>query len=191
VGGGTGMSCYEFKGGTGTSSRRLPEEQGGYTVGALAQTNFGRRSQLTVAGVPVGQHIPLPPPASQPDSGSLVMILATDAPLLPHQLKRIARRGALGMARTGGLAGNGSGDLFLAFSTANPRSARPADGMAHLQALPNDRLDPLFSAAAYAAEEAILNSMLAAETMTGRAGATTPALPQARLLEILKRYGRI
>lgn len=200
VGGGTGMICYEFKGGTGTSSRRLPEKLGGYLVGALAQTNFGRRFQLTVAGVPVGQHItedalftngenPFREAASE--SGSLVVILATDAPLLPHQLKRLARRAALGMARTGGLAGNGSGDLFLAFSTANAGAARPEGGMAHLQALPNDRIDPLFMAVAYATEEAILNSLLAAETMTGRDGLRVPALPHDRLVELLKQYRRI
>jgi L-aminopeptidase/D-esterase-like protein len=196
VGGGTGMICYEFKGGTGTSSRRLPQKLGGYLVGALAQCNFGRRFQLTVAGVPVGQHITEDAcftngenPFSE--SGSLVMILATDAPLLPHQLKRLARRAALGMARTGGLAGNGSGDLFLAFSTANAGAARPEGGMAQLQALPNDRLDPLFMAAAYATEEAILNALLAAETMTGREGLRVPALPHERLVELLKQYGRI
>jgi D-aminopeptidase len=185
------MACYEFKGGTGTASQKLPDEQGGYIVGTLAQTNFGRRSQFTVAGVPVGKHIPNPPPAPKAESGSLVMILATDAPLLPHQLKRLARRAALGMARTGGLAGNGSGDLFLAFSTANPGAARPEGRLANLQALPNDRMDPLLSAAAYAAEEAILNSLLAAETLTGKNGASAQALPHERLLEILKQYGRI
>jgi L-aminopeptidase/D-esterase-like protein len=196
VGGGTGMICYEFKGGTGTSSRRLPHKLGGYLVGALAQCNFGRRFQLTIAGVPVGHYIIEDAcftngenPFSE--SGSLVMILATDAPLLPHQLKRLARRAALGMARTGGLAGNGSGDLFLAFSTANAGAARPAGSLAQLQALPNDRIDPLFMAAAYAAEEAILNALLAAETMTGREGLRVPALPHERLVELLKQYKRI
>jgi len=196
VGGGTGMICYEFKGGTGTSSRRLPEKFGGYLVGALAQCNFGRRFQLTIAGVPVGQHITEDACFTNGENpfnetGSLVMILATDAPLLPHQLKRLARRGALGMARTGGLAGNGSGDLFLALSTANAGAARPESGMAQLQALPNDRIDPLFMAAAYAAEEAILNALLAAETMTGRDGLRVPALPHERLVTLLKQYRRI
>jgi L-aminopeptidase/D-esterase-like protein len=200
VGGGTGMICYEFKGGTGTASRKLPEKLGGYIVGALAQCNFGRRFQLTVAGVPVGQHITEeacftngenPFRESSPESGSLVMILATDAPLLPHQLKRLARRGALGMARTGGLAGNGSGDLFLAFSTANPDAARPESGIAHLEALSNDRIDPLFMAAAYASEEAILNALLAAETMTGRDGLRVPALPHERLVDLLNQYRKL
>jgi L-aminopeptidase/D-esterase-like protein len=196
VGGGTGMICYEFKGGTGTASRHLPDKLGGYRVGALVQANFGRRFQLTIAGVPVGQHIPEDAcftSGENPfrETGSLVVILATDAPLLPHQLKRLARRGALGMARTGGLAGNGSGDLFLAFSTANPGAAKPESGLAQLQALSNDRIDPLFMAAAYAVEEAILNTLLAAETMTGRDGLTVPALPHDRLVELLQQYARI
>jgi L-aminopeptidase/D-esterase-like protein len=190
------MICYEFKGGTGTSSRRLPEKLGGYMVGALAQCNFGRRFQLTVAGVPVGQHITEDACFTHgenpfAETGSVVIILATDAPLLPHQLKRLARRAALGMARTGGLAGNGSGDLFLAFSTANAGAARPESGISQLQALPNDRIDPLFMAAAYAAEESILNAMLAAETMTGRDGLRVPALPHERLVDLLKQYRRI
>jgi D-aminopeptidase len=196
VGGGTGMICYEFKGGTGTASRKLPEKFGGYTVGALVQSNFGRRFQFTVAGVPVGKHLTenaLFTNGENPfqETGSLVVILATDAPLLPYQLKRLARRGAIGMARTGGMAGNGSGDLFLAFSTANPGAARPESGIATLQALPNDRLDLLFMAVAYAVEEAILNALLAAETMTGRAGLTIPALPHDRLQVLLRQYYRL
>lgn len=196
VGGGTGMLGYEFKAGTGTASQKLPAKFGGYTLGALAQVNFGRRYQLTVAGVPVGQHIPEGAPFSKgqhplQEMGSLIVIFATDAPLLPYQLKRIARRGALGMARTGGLAGNGSGDLFLAFSTANPGAARPQGGVAQIQALANDWIDPLFNAAAYAAEEAILNAMLAAETMTGRDGLTVPALPHDRLVEVMQKYNRL
>ena len=196
VGGGTGMICYEFKGGTGTASRRLPAKFGGYTVGALVQANFGRRFQLTVAGIPVGQHLTenaVFTSGENPfrETGSLVVILATDAPLLPYQLKRLARRGAIGMARTGGMAGNGLGDLFLAFSTANPGAARPESGIATLQALPNDRLDPLFMAASYATEEAILNALLAAETMTGREGLTVPALPHDRLQAVLRQYNRL
>jgi D-aminopeptidase len=196
VGGGTGMICYEFKGGTGTASRQLPVKFGGYTIGALVQANFGRRFQLSVAGVPVGQHLTenaIFTGGENPfrETGSLVAILATDAPLLPHQLKRIARRGAIGMARTGGMAGNGSGDLFLAFSTVNPGAARPERGIATIQALPNDRLDPLFMAAAYATEEAILNALLAAETLTGRDGLTVPALPHDRLQELLRQYNRL
>jgi D-aminopeptidase len=196
VGGGTGMICYEFKGGTGTASRKLPEKFGGYTVGALVQSNFGRRFQFTVAGVPVGKHLTenaLFTNGENPfqETGSLVVILATDAPLLPYQLKRLARRGAIGMARTGGMAGNGSGDLFLAFSTANPGAARPESGIATLQALPNDRMDLLFMAVAYAVEEAILNALLAAETMTGRAGLTIPALPHDRLQVLVRQYYRL
>lgn len=195
VGGGTGMICYEFKGGTGTASCHVPDKYGGYIVGALAQANFGRRFQLTIAGVPVGQHLTEEACFTNGEnpfreSGSLVMVLATDAPLLPYQLKRLARRGALGMARTGGMAGNGSGDLFLAFSTANQGAAKPESGIANLQALPNDRIDPLFLAATYAAEEAILNALLAAETMIGRDGLRVPALSHERLVELLKQYQR-
>ncbi len=147
VGGGTGMICYEFKGGTGTASRRLPDKDGGYTVGVLAQANFGRRYQLTVSGVPVGHYLTDDAPFTSGENpnleqGSLILVIATDAPLLPHQLKRIARRGSLGMARTGGMSGNGSGDIFLAFSTANPGAARPVGGPACLQALPNDHMEP-------------------------------------------------
>lgn len=197
IGGGTGMICYEFKGGTGTSSRKLPQHLGGWTVAALVQANFGRRHQLTIAGVPVGLHLregafltngenPLA------EQGSLIVILAADAPLLPHQLKRIARRATLGMARTGSLGGNGSGDIFLAFSTANPLAGKPnPDGISSLEALANERLDPLFYAAVYATEEAILNAMIAAETMTGRDGVTIEAIPHDQLREVLARYNRL
>ena len=196
VGGGTGMICYEFKGGTGSSSRQLPEKFGGYTMGALVQANFGRRFQLTIAGVPVGQHITADAPFTQGEhpfheQGSLIVILATDAPLLPHQLKRIARRASLGMARTGGMSGNGSGDIFLAFSTANPGAARPASTLASLEALPNDQMDPLFWAAIYATEEAIINTLVAAETMTGRAGLSIAALPHEELRQALRQYNRL
>lgn len=198
VGGGTGMLCYEFKGGTGTSSRRLPEKLGGWTVGALAQTNFGRRFQLTIAGVPVGQHLkensiftsgenPF-----QQDGGSLIVVIATDAPLLPHQLKRLAKRASLGMARTGALGGNGSGDIFLAFSTANPNAAiGDKQGLANIQALSNNFIDPLLMSSAYATEEAILNSIIAAEDMTGHRGVSARALPHDRLQEILRDYNRL
>jgi len=197
VGGGTGMLCYEFKGGSGTSSRKLPEKLGGWTVGAFAQTNFGRRYQLTVAGVPVGQHLkddtiwtdgenPL-----KQDDGSLIVIIATDAPLLPHQLKRLARRASLGMARTGSLGGNSSGDIFLAFSTANSNAARGDEkGLAPLRSLSNNFIDPLLSASAYATEEAIINSMIAAEDMTGRDGLSVKALPHDELQELMKQYNR-
>lgn len=200
VGGGTGMITYEFKGGTGTSSRRLRSDAGGWTIAALVQANFGRRFQLTIDGVPVGRHLTSDAPFSRgenpfaEENGSLIVVLATDAPLLPHQLKRIARRATLGMARTGSLGGNGSGDIFLAFSTANPGAAtgQPAGrvGAVALQALPNSDIDPLLYAAAYATEEAIVNSMIAAETMTGRDGMVVKALPHSDLLKVMKQYGR-
>jgi D-aminopeptidase len=198
VGGGTGMLCYEFKGGSGTSSRKLPEKLGGWTVGAFAQTNFGRRYQLTIAGVPIGQHLKDNAiwtngenPFKQ-DDGSLIVILATDAPLLPHQLKRITKRATLGMARTGSLGGNGSGDIFLAFSTANPNAARGGEeGIAELRALDNDHLNPLFAASVFATEEAILNSMVAAEDMTGHKGFSVKALPHEELREVLGKYGQL
>ncbi|NWG33479.1 MAG: P1 family peptidase [Chloroflexi bacterium] len=197
VGGGTGMICYEFKGGSGTSSRKLSEKFGGWTVGAFAQSNFGMRYQLTVAGVPVGQHLKEHPVWSDgenpwQESGSLIIVLATDAPLLPHQLKRMAKRASLGMARTGSLGGNGSGDIFLAFSTANPNAARGNEkGVATLQALSNNFIDPLLAASVYATEEAIINSMVAAEDMTGRNGLTVGALPHSKVMELLKEYNRL
>ncbi len=195
VGGGTGMLCYEFKGGTGTSSRKLPQKLGGWTVGVLAQCNFGRRYQLTIAGVPIGNHLKDDSPATngenpfRQDDGSLIVIVATDAPLMPHQLKRVAKRVSLGMARTGSIGGNGSGDIFLAFSTANADAARGGKIM-QLEALPNDHLDPIFGATAYATEEAILNALVAAEDMTGHE-ISAKALPQADVKELLKKYGRI
>jgi len=196
VGGGTGMICYEFKGGTGTSSRNLPEKLGGYTVGALAQANFGRRHQLMVAGVPVGQHIredALFTSGENPfrEQGSLIVILATDAPLFPYQLKRVAARATLGMARTGSLGGNGSGDIFLAFSTANPGVAAPETELGCVQILSNDHLDPIFAATVLATEEAILNAMIAAETITGKDGLRVLALPHERLQDLLKQYNRL
>lgn len=197
VGGGTGMLCYEFKGGSGTASRKLPQKLGGWTVGAFVQTNFGRRFQLTIAGVPVGQHLKenaIWTSGENPfrqDEGSLIVVIATDAPLLPHQLKRLAKRASIGMARTGGLGGNGSGDIFLAFSTANPGAARGDEsGLAALQALSNGHIDPLLFASAYATEEAIINSMAAAEDMTGFKGVSIKALPHRELQEVMKRYGR-
>jgi D-aminopeptidase len=198
VGGGTGMLCYEFKGGTGTASRKLPEKFGGWTIGALAQTNFGRRFQLTIAGVPVGQHLKdntIWTSGENPfkqDDGSLIIIIATDAPLLPHQLKRLARRASLGMARTGSLGGNGSGDIFLAFSTANPNAALGDEqGVASIRALSNNFIDPLLMASVYATEEAIINSMIAAEDMTGHKGVSAKALPHEKLQETLQQYNRI
>jgi len=198
VGGGTGMLCYEFKGGGGTSSRKLPDQFGGWTVGAFVQTNFGLRYQLTVAGVPVGHHLKEHPVWSdgenpyKHDTGSLIIVLATDAPLLPHQLKRIAKRATLGMARTGTLGGNGSGDIFVAFSTANPGASQGGEkGIAELHALDNEHLNPLFHASVFATEEAILNSLVAAEDMTGHKGFSVKALPHNKLREILKQYNRL
>jgi D-aminopeptidase len=191
VGGGTGMICYEFKGGIGTSSRRLSTEGGGYTVGVLVQANFGLRYQLTVAGVPVGREIPegALPDYDDDDDGSIIVVVATDAPLLPHQLKRLARRAGLGIARTGGTSNNSSGDIFIAFSTANS-GASQAEDLAELQMLPNSRITPLFEATVQATEEAIVNALVAADTMTGRDGHRVIALPHDRLVEVLKKYNR-
>ena len=189
VGGGTGMICYEFKGGTGTASRRLGGKDGGYTVGVLVQANCGRRKQLTIAGIPVGRELG-DPGIWKEDTGSIIIVVATDAPLLPHQLKRIARRASLGLARTGSVSGNGSGDLFLAFSTANFKAADP-DGVARLDMLPNDRIDPLFEATVEATEEAIVNALVAAEPMTGQGGHTVPALPHEQVQRLLQQHGRL
>jgi D-aminopeptidase len=216
VGGGTGMICHRFKGGIGTSSRKLSADAGGYTVGVLVQCNYGRRSRLSVLGAPVGREISdllpcstlapggaerLPAceragvmrpgePSDGDGGGSIIILVATDAPLLPHQLNRLARRAALGVGRMGGLGEDSSGDLFLAFSTANPSASRDS-GTAHLTMLPNDHINPLFEATVDATEEAILNAMLAAETMTGADGNRVYALPADRLVAILKKYGRM
>ena len=197
VGGGTGMICYGFKCGTGTASRKLDANAGGYTVGVLVQANHGRRSELRIAGVPVGAEIPLPPPrgdapndpAAERELGSIIIVIATDAPLLPHQLERIARRASLGLARTGATSGNSSGDIFIAFSTANAKSASVPD-VATVQMLSNDRISALFSATVQATEEAIVNALVAAETMTGVNGRTIERLPHNRVRELLKRYAR-
>ena len=189
VGGGTGMVAYEFKAGTGTASRVLSEKAGRYTVGALVQANCGRRRQLTVAGVPVGREIP-EGAVFKRDTGSIIIVVATDAPLLPHQLKRVARRATHGLARTGSTSGNGSGDLFIAFSTANPGVATPEKPTHAVQTIPNDRLDPIFDATVEAVEEAIINSMVAGETMTGVDGHTIVALPHDRLRDLMKKYAR-
>jgi D-aminopeptidase len=188
VGSGTGMECYEFKGGIGTSSRRLSVRQGGYTVGALVQCNCGRRSQLLIAGVPVGLEIPKEP--SHEDQGSIIIIVATDAPLVPHQLKRLARRATMGLARTGSVSGNGSGDIFIAFSTANP-GVWAARKPTALTMAPNEAMNPLFEATVQAVEEAIVNAMVAAETMTGIDGHRVAGLPHDRLREALKKYNRL
>ncbi|MBI2677868.1 MAG: P1 family peptidase [Candidatus Koribacter versatilis] len=189
VGGGTGMSCLGFKGGIGTASRKLAVDAGGYTVGALVQCNFGRRPQLRIAGVPVGREIP-EKERERSELSSIIIVLATDAPLLPHQLKRMARRAALGVGRMGGIATNGSGDIFIAFSTANPK-AFSAKKQAQLAMVPNDEMNPLFGAAVEVTEEAIVNAMIAAETMTGVDGHTVEAIPHERLRQILRKYNRL
>jgi L-aminopeptidase/D-esterase-like protein len=189
VGGGTGMICFEFKGGIGTSSRVLPPGDGGYTVGVLVQANFGLRHQLRIAGVPVGQEI-RDEAFRDDDAGSIIIVAATDAPLLPHQAKRLARRAALGLARTGSVAGNGSGDLFLAFSTANPE-AGSARGTPVAAFLPNDRMGPLFEATVGATEEAIVNALVAGRTMTGLKGHRVVGLPHGRVQDVLRRHGRL
>jgi L-aminopeptidase/D-esterase-like protein len=189
VGGGTGMICNEFKGGIGTSSRVLDAKAGGYTVGVLVQCNYGRRDQLRIAGVPVGKEIP-EHPAYGEDVGSIIIVVATDAPLIPTQLKRLARKASLGLGRDGSYSGDGSGDIFVAFSTANPGAAA-TKGIRELKMLPNEGLDPLFLATVQATEEAIVNAMVAAETMTGIDGHTAIALPHDRLRQVLKKYNRL
>ena len=216
VGGGTGMECLGFKGGIGTASRRLPEKEGGFTVGALVQCNFGLRRQLRIAGVPVGQEIEVEEPcydtrepldsALAPERcapsagagpagpatehGSIIVVLATDAPLLPHQLRRVARRAALGIGRMGGIAGAGSGDLFIAFSTI-PTGTPDRRGVATVQMLSDDVINPVYEGAVQATEEAIINAMLAARTMTGANWYRVPALPHDALREVLRRHGRL
>ncbi len=189
VGGGTGMVCYEFKGGIGTASRRVQALGATYTVGVLVQCNYGLRPQLLVAGVPVGREIP-EHRAYEQETGSIIIVIATDAPLLPHQLKRLARRAALGLGRNGSISGNGSGDIFLAFSTANPGAYDPTK-VAHLAMLPNDALDPIFEATVQAVEESVINAMVAARTMTGYDGHTAIELPHDRLREVLEKYHRL
>ena len=195
VGGGTGMICNEFKGGIGTASRKIDAKFGGYTVGVLVQCNYGVRPNLRIAGVPVGKEIPEDPAYgtttfAEDDWGSIIVVVATDAPLLAHQLKRLARRVSLGIGRNGSISGNGSGDIFIAFSTANSGAAKP-DGLAQLTMLPNDHLDPVFAATVQATEEAIINAMVAAETMTGIENHKVISLPHDKLREVLKKYNRL
>jgi len=195
VGGGTGMICNGFKGGIGTSSRRLAEKDGGYLVGVLVQCNYGRRQNLRIAGIPVGREIESEDPyASLPseasERGSIIVVVATNAPLLPHQLKRIARRVSLGIGRTGSIAGNGSGDIFIAFSTANA-AASDVGHVVDLRMVPNDSMDPLFAATVQATEEAVVNAMVAAEDMTGIDGHHVRALPHEQLRAVLARYNRL
>jgi D-aminopeptidase len=188
VGGGTGMIGYGWKGGIGTSSRRLARDAGGYTMGVLVQLNCGRPHELMVAGVPVGREL-MPDRVVKREQGSIIIVAATDAPLLPNQLKRIARRLALGLARTGSISGNGSGDLFIAFSTANRRSTA-GSGVDVVRMLHNSRLDSLFAAAVQATEEAIVNALVAAKTMTGIDGRRIAALPHDQLRLVLRKSGR-
>jgi D-aminopeptidase len=214
VGGGTGMQCLGYKGGIGTASRRLPARSGGFTVGALVQCNFGLRRQLRISGVPVGQELEVPRPcydtrepldtamaryrcttasgdAAAPretEHGSIIVVLATDAPLLPHQLRRIARRAALGVGRMGGIAGAGSGDLFIAFSTA-PTGTPDSVGVSQVRMLSDDVIDPVYEGAVQATEEAIINAMLAARTMTGANWYRVPALPHDGVRAVLAKHG--
>jgi len=197
VGGGTGMICYEFKGGNGTASRvvSVAVAAGGdpgsqkasraYTVGVFLQANFGRRPQLMIAGIPVGKEIP--GEVYKKENGSCIAVVATDAPLLPNQLKRLARRVSLGLARTGTISGNTSGDLFVAFSIANPNVASPDQITHDVQTIPNDLMDPLFAGVVQATEEAVLNALIDNRSMTGRDNHRVEALPHDRLREIMKR----
>src|SRR6266516_4131379 len=195
VGGGTGMICYEFKGGNGTASREIDIKAGkdkpaqSYTVGIFVQANFGRRALLTIAGVPVGKEIP--GTVYGEDTGSCIAVVATDAPLLPNQLKRLARRISLGLARTGTISGNGSGDLFIAFSTAN-KNVWAADQVAHsVQTIPNDLMDPIFNGVVQATEEAVVNALVDNQTMTGADNHRVDALPHDQLRDLLKKYNRL
>lgn len=199
VGGGTGMMCLGFKGGTGTSSRLVSIKDSTYTLGVLVQANFGSKHALKIAGVPVGLELAdtlnnalkLPPQSHREQGdGSIIVVLATDAPLLPHQLKRLVHRVPLGIGNTGGIGTNGSGDIFIAFSTANP-DAFSRDGFSEIIFLPNDLMNPLFEATVQSVEEAIINAMLAAETMEGINGNTSFALPHDLLIKILKKYNRL
>ena len=195
VGGGTGMICNGFKGGIGTASRRADTKLGAFTVGVLVQCNYGSRRNLRIAGVPVGMEIPeddayADSGFAQEDRGSIIVVVATDAPLMAHQLKRLARRVSLGLGRNGSISGNGSGDIFIAFSTANPGAAKP-DALVQLTMLPNDQLNPIFSATVEATEEAVINAMVAAETMTGIESHKVIALPHDKLRAVLKKYNRL
>jgi L-aminopeptidase/D-esterase-like protein len=193
VGGGTGMIVHSFKGGIGTASRIVKTTIGTYTVGVLVQANYGSREQLMIAGVPVGKEITdLRPTAGKPDEdeGSIIVVAATDAPLLPHQLNRLVKRVALGIGVMGGRGGNSSGDIFIAFSTANPEISA-MDKLANIKMFPNEMINPFFEAVAQATEESIVNAMIAAETMEGRDGNKVFAIPHDRLIEVLKKYNRL
>jgi D-aminopeptidase len=190
VGGGTGMICFEWKGGTGTASRKLPEKAGGYTVGVLVQCNFGVHHLLRIAGAPVGYEL-AGKKVWDSDTGSIIVVVATDAPLLPSQMKRIAKRVTLGLGRLGSISGDESGDIFIAFSTANPGVGLEQNKPSPVQMLPNAQMDALFEATVQATEEAVVNALVAAKTMTGFDGHTVAALPHDRLQEVLKKYNRL
>jgi L-aminopeptidase/D-esterase-like protein len=195
VGGGTGMICHDFKGGIGTSSRKITIGTNVYTLGVLVQANYGIRESLTISGVPVGKEITdlmpeLNPLKKNEDHGSIIVVIATDAPLLPHQLKRLARRVPVGISRVGGYGGNSSGDIFIAFSTANPGASKK-EGDLNLEMISNENMSPLFRATAEATEESILNALIAAVDMTGKNNTKIYALPEDRLIGILKKYNRI
>jgi L-aminopeptidase/D-esterase-like protein len=189
VGGGTGMVCNEFKGGIGTASRIVKISEGTYTVGVLVQCNYGRRNQLRIAGIPVARELPGHPVYSD-ETGSIIVVVATDAPLIPPQLKRLSKRVSLGLGRTGSYSGDGSGDIFIAFSTANPHAGLNK-GLRSLTMLPNDSLDSVFLGTVQATEEAIINAMVAADTMTGINGHTVMALPHKELQDVLRKYNRL
>jgi L-aminopeptidase/D-esterase-like protein len=196
VGGGTGMICYGFKGGIGTSSRKVMLREGAYTVGVLVQCNCGRRPLLTIAGVPVGKEIPEDVPYAanssrigREDVGSIIIVVATDAPLISSQMKRLARRATLGLGRTGSISGNGSGDLFLALSVAN--NDVKGEGMNAVKMLGNESLDPIFEGTVEATEEAIVNAMVGANTMVGVEGHKVIGLPHDKLVSALRKYNRL
>lgn len=197
VGGGTGMMCLGFKGGTGSASRVIKIKDSTYTVGVLVQSNFGGRKHFSIAGVPVGRELKdtlnyefKAPPSYQPGDGSIIVVVATDAPLLPHQLRRIAARVPIGVGKMGGRGENGSGDIFIAFSTANP-TAFQREAFSRIDELPNDLINPLFEATVQATEEAITNAMVAAETMEGINGNKAYGLPHKLVMDVLKKYNRI
>ncbi len=191
VGGGTGMRCFEFKGGSGTASRQVEYAGETFTVGAFVQSNFGRRHLLKIAGVPVGLELPLVDDTPPPEYGSIIGVVATDAPMMPHQLRRVARRAAYGISACGGIASNESGDLFLAFSTANGEAVEAHAGFLTARYLGEEGMSRFYEATIQAVEEAILNSLFANETMTGRDGFTARALPIPEVREILRRYNRL
>jgi len=189
VGGGTGMVCHGFKGGTGTASRKLDAKEGGYIVGVLVQCNYGAQSELRIAGVPVGRELP-PGIPHKDDTGSIIVVVATDAPLLPSQLKRLARRVPLGLGRMGSYSGDGSGDIFIAFSTANS-GAWGGGKVKPVAMLPNDDMNPLFLATVQAVEESVVNALVAAQTMKGINDFEVDAIPHAELQQVLRKYNRL